>query len=372
MLKVAAWTPIKTEIVTLSDSITKFNNLYKILLESSTLIDSVRKNIGRTILNTISLVDTEPRVFSIRRIMSDSILLGNMLLLDSDRIRSMTEQITLVDTKTLYRGRIYRTYLESITETDRVIKALSRNSYETIVLQSNETLKTTKLNIETAILRDNIMRGTSRSIVNSISLIDTISSVSTLYETLSDYITLIDNNIIGTSRTITEMVILLDTKTTISNLIETLNEVSLLSDSTTFELGKSLSEIIAGTDLLLKRLTIFRTLSDDVILSDTETGIFAVKRSLFDSLSLTDSMLKMAMPFLLEIITLDDIVESSAIFKIIESITVLGLLNRRIIMDLMNNKAELSEMHNDIKLDITKKKETIGILKNRIIIDKKQ
>jgi hypothetical protein len=38
----------------------------------------------------------------------------------------------------------------------------------------------------------------------------------------------------------------------------------------------------------------------------------------------------------------------------------------------MNNKAGLSEMNNDIKLDITKKKETIALLKNRIIIDKKQ
>jgi hypothetical protein len=322
------------ETITLLDTITSQQTLFREYTETLTLTDTVLKAVSTEIVEISSLTDT----------------------ITLAPVKNLTEIANLSD-GTIERIMAHvELFTETITLTDTIIKDVVHviNELDPLGINLTDTVATikifTKTLEDTINLLDTYERVFTifRTLSETITLVDTVALISTLYKELVETITLV-NPAVGAEytqgatayeqdmtlevltlsdtiqkhimRTLTELhsltdtrpmvmrkatgesITLLDTYSEIFTIFRTLSEIAGLTDTKTRDTVKAVSDSITLIDSVTRLSTLYETLSEIATLTDTYEEVFGVLRTFDETITLIDTVA----PLIVKIVNLTDI-----------------------------------------------------------------
>lgn len=247
------------EAIPLVDTITSAGSSYlRTLTEALTIVDTVRKDVTRALAEALVLADSIAK------------LAGKALL----------EALVLVDTA---RRITTRSLIEALVLVDTTVKSTTRSLFEALSLSDTiASAKITVLNLlESLVLVDSISKSTTRTLSEAVTLIDTAAKATT--RTLSEALVLVDSAVKSTLRSLTEQLILVDTFTSASVLVKNLLEAISLSDSVRKDITRTLGETLTLVDAISKTIT--RSLTEAITFVDTIRK--TITRTFTETLSLS-------------------------------------------------------------------------------------
>lgn len=184
MMSPFTFTAVKTESITVSDSLLK--SLQRTLSDAITATDTFLKSSVRTLSEAITVTDTFLR--SVTHVLTEAISVTDTAIRSS--VRTLTESITVSDTFASVRGR-FTSLTESITGTDVFARAITRVLAEAITLT------------------DTALRSTARTFSESITLTDIVNATRAAKTAiLTEAITLTDSLKRASTRVFTEAIVL--------------------------------------------------------------------------------------------------------------------------------------------------------------------
>jgi len=294
------YTETYTESISLADSLLRYPD--RTLLESLSIVDSIINSatFNRIYTETLSIIDNMVKLPS--RIFTDNLLVADSLLrLPS---RNLSESVSVTDTLIKIPGRILS---ETVSLIDSIIRFPKKVITNTINLVDTFTGELTgqKVLAETIRLVDTFNTSFQRSLSEALSVTDNL--IKEGQKRLSESLTILDTFERGLFKVITETVTITDTF--ITSMQRVLSETITLVDSVIKSSLKQLQETITLVDNFNKGL--FYQISETLSLTDTINNIRTAFKSLTESVSILDTIANLHGKLLSETISLTDSITRS-------------------------------------------------------------
>jgi hypothetical protein len=313
------------------------------LSDTVTLTDSLIRNPGKVLVETITHTDTFARLGTFLRSFTETLTHTDTIQKQSQK--SLLETVTLTAT---FIGQLIFTKLfsetvtltdslikqgqkvlsDTLSLTDSILKSISKTLAEVTTYTDTFIKQARKTFAETVTHTDTLIRQAGKNLSETIAHSDTFTKAANFFRSYTESISLTDTLLRFLSRSFSETVTL--TGSVIKQLSRSLNETVNLTDTVLKTAGKTLSETLTYTDSLIKQAG--KYLSENLSLTDTiataVTSSHNFIKSLTETVSLTDSLTKTIIRVFSETITYTDSLIRQTLKSLSDTLSLTDALER--------------------------------------------
>ncbi len=274
--------------------------IFRTYAESLSLSDTVTKNIGQKLIESVTLTDTFERVTTIHRVLTDATTLADSVIKNIAKF-PLVETLTLTDSVSKIKAS-FKNFTETIALADTYLKIWSTHRILTEMVTLSDTFLRELVLYKSLTDSIDITSHSTLDIIltllkpgESTSLIDTILKVPE--KILAETTILSDNllRILALQRILADTMTLADTVVAIKFFIKRLTETLILSDtfSHILDLQRILTDTMTLSDNVLRQLATYRILTEAVALSDAHERLLSIQRLLAETASLGDTYVRL-------------------------------------------------------------------------------
>lgn len=309
----------------ISDSASCVFSFVKQLTDSITIADAIAvsgsASLSQSCSSGLTLSDASTRVFDYATALSDALTLADALGASCAFVRAFSDAISASDSVSTASTIVVSTS-DAITLADTASASASFVAAVSDAVSLSDSAKkfTSKLLSDTATLADALSKAAQyvrayadsvvlgdfattsesnalqRSVADSLSLADSVSTVTSYVRALSDGYSLSDSALRAFSfaRSLSDAVSLGDAFATANALSKAVSDSLSLSDAlnTSSVTGSAVSDSLTLSDIATKAVA--KALTDSVVISDALSRAYSASRTFADSVTLSDSALKKA------------------------------------------------------------------------------
>lgn len=285
-----------SETVTLADTTTRALVASRSAEDSVTISDSITasKVFDRSISDSVTITDAAARTLISSRSTSDTATIADSIATTYIASRSASDTLALTDSITAEKTSLTRTASDTLTLNDSVSPRVSRsiNDSVTVVDSISRSLAASRSAGDSVTIADSISAAPSRSASDSATVSDSIARAYVASRSASDSIAIADSISAATSRSIADNATITDSLSVSLTPSRSASDTVTLTDSISTSVSRSIVDSVGLADSAVAGNIFDRSVSDSVSVAEAATGLAISARSVSDSLAVTDAITK--------------------------------------------------------------------------------